>query len=467
MRFSDNFYTNAVPSRPPAAVNSAYPGAAPAGQAPVYTSNPNYQPVPVYQAQPAYGAPPTTNGVDNFATGSVRGMPQAVARAPLPSTSAVPSAPPVTTTPVSVPVPAAPQAPVAAAPATTASSQGEGWTRTGGTYITMREGETVYNLAKRYGVPANAIMEANGISDARGVQAGQRVLIPVYVYSRTAPASTPDADPNVVSASSSIGGRSDVNVARAPTPSSRPQAAVPAPAPTQAPVAGGRYIVQSGDTLYGISRKTGASVDALRRTNSLTSDSLRIGQALIVPGLTASGTQTAANTANLDQRATGSTPAVAPQPSPQPAVPYKPPSVSTIDQSSTASAPASTGLKTMRWPVRGRIVSAFGSDIGGRTNDGIDISVPSGTPVKSAENGTVIYAGDGLKELGKTILVRHGDGLVTVYGHVGDLKVNRGDEVTRGQVIASSGMTGSARQPQLHFEVRKDTKPVDPVSYLN
>jgi murein DD-endopeptidase MepM/ murein hydrolase activator NlpD len=92
--------------------------------------------------------------------------------------------------------------------------------------------------------------------------------------------------------------------------------------------------------------------------------------------------------------------------------------------------------------------------------------VPQGTPVKAAENGVVIYAGDGLKELGKTILVRHADGLVTVYGHVSKIDVKRGDDIKRGQQIASSGMSGSAKQPQLHFEVRKNSKPVNPATYL-
>ena len=462
MRFSDNFYTNAVPSRPPRPVQSTYPGASPA---PVYAANPQYQ-APTYPIQPQY-TPTTPTGLDNFSTGSVRPMPQPVSRTPLPTASAV------TPPPVAAPAPTYPSAPTASlsapaqspAPVTSTSSQGEGWTRTGGTYITMRQGETVYNLAKRYGVPANAIMEANGIKDATSVQAGQRVLIPVYVYSRTAPASTPDADPNVRSASSSVGGRSDVPVSSAPTPAARP--VTNARPLATSPVSGGRYIVQSGDTLYGISRKTGASVDAIKRTNSLTSDSLRIGQALLVPGLTSNGSQNLAANVPLDSTATGATPATTPQPKPNQVVPYTPPSVSTIDESSIASAPASTGLKSLRWPAQGRIVSAFGSDIGGKANDGIDISLPVGTPVKAAENGTVIYAGDGLKELGKTILVRHGDGLVTVYGHVNELKVSRGDQVNRGQVIAASGMTGAARQPQLHFEVRKDTKPVNPTQYLN
>jgi murein DD-endopeptidase MepM/ murein hydrolase activator NlpD len=119
----------------------------------------------------------------------------------------------------------------------------------------------------------------------------------------------------------------------------------------------------------------------------------------------------------------------------------------------------------MRWPVRGRVISAYGKG-SGRSNDGIDIAVPEGTPVKAAENGVVIYAGDGLKDFGNTVLVRHDDGLVTVYGHASNLEVKRGDKVKRGQEIARSGMTGTTDAPKLHFEVRKDSAPVDPSTYL-
>ena len=87
----------------------------------------------------------------------------------------------------------------------------------------------------------------------------------------------------------------------------------------------------------------------------------------------------------------------------------------------------------MRWPVRGRVISGFGA---ARQEDGIDIAVPEGTPVKAAENGVVIYAGDGLKEFGNTVLVRHENGLVTVYGHASQIEVQRGEKVKRGQEIA-------------------------------
>jgi murein DD-endopeptidase MepM/ murein hydrolase activator NlpD len=93
-------------------------------------------------------------------------------------------------------------------------------------------------------------------------------------------------------------------------------------------------------------------------------------------------------------------------------------------------------------------------------------SVPEGTAVRAAENGVVIYAGDGLREFGNTVLIRHDDGLVTVYGHNSRLNVSRGDTVRRGQEIALSGTSGSADTPRLHFEVRKDSTPVDPTTFL-
>ena len=116
--------------------------------------------------------------------------------------------------------------------------------------------------------------------------------------------------------------------------------------------------------------------------------------------------------------------------------------------------------------MRGRIVSSFGANSGGKANDGIDIAVPAGTPVKAAENGVVIYAGSGLKEFGNTVLIRHDDGLVSVYGHNSSLTVSRGDKVRRGQEIAKAGNSGSANRPKLHFEIRKNSNPVNPVDFL-
>jgi murein DD-endopeptidase MepM/ murein hydrolase activator NlpD len=117
-------------------------------------------------------------------------------------------------------------------------------------------------------------------------------------------------------------------------------------------------------------------------------------------------------------------------------------------------------------PVAGNIVSNFGPDGSGQTNEGINIAAPTGTPVHAAAAGTVIYAGNELAAFGNLVLVRHDGGLVTAYGHLDSIGVQRGASVTQGQTIGTVGQTGSAKAPQLHFEVREGSKPVDPVPFL-
>jgi murein DD-endopeptidase MepM/ murein hydrolase activator NlpD len=228
--------------------------------------------------------------------------------------------------------------------------------------------------------------------------------------------------------------------------------------------AGGTYTVQQGDTLSAIARKTGVGVAALKQANGMQDGLLKIGQTLKVPAGGAA-TVASAKPAKADPVTTATTqPAAKTTPSETLAA-YTPPKKDTklIQQAEDddAVAPDATGIGKMRWPVRGRVISSFG---GGK--DGVDIAVPEGTPVKAAENGVVIYAGDGLKEFGNTVLVRHENGLVTVYGHARSIEVQRGQKVKRGQEIAQSGMSGTTDSPKLHFEVRKNSAPVDPSTYL-
>jgi murein DD-endopeptidase MepM/ murein hydrolase activator NlpD len=117
-----------------------------------------------------------------------------------------------------------------------------------------------------------------------------------------------------------------------------------------------------------------------------------------------------------------------------------------------------------RWPARGRVINGFTGKGG---NEGINIAVPEGTPVKAADGGTVAYAGSELKGYGNLVLIRHENGYVSAYAHNGDLNVKRGEKVARGQVIAKSGQSGNVSSPQLHFELRKGSNPVDPTGYLN
>jgi murein DD-endopeptidase MepM/ murein hydrolase activator NlpD len=128
--------------------------------------------------------------------------------------------------------------------------------------------------------------------------------------------------------------------------------------------------------------------------------------------------------------------------------------------------PASADGTSFRWPVRGRIISGFGAKPNGERNDGINLAVPEGTSVKAAEAGTVIYAGNELEGYGNLVLVRHADGWVSAYAHNKDILVKRGDKVRRGQTIGEAGMSGTVSSPQVHFELRKGAKPVNPLDYL-
>ncbi|MVA97574.1 peptidoglycan DD-metalloendopeptidase family protein [Nitratireductor sp. CAU 1489] len=396
-------------------------------------------------------------------------------------------------------VPAAPRQAAATPAPVGADEGGEGWTRAGGTQVTVREGETLYNLSRRFGVPVKAIMKVNNMASADDLSAGQKVVIPTYVYSRKAPISAPDANPEVMAAKSSRGSRYDVPADKVPVPSRSPDRNVailpqtPKPkqrvaaaetsdvtaqksSATPSPAKAGLYTVVAGDTLYGIARQRGTTAQALKQANGLADGHLRIGQKLRIP---APGAVVVVADEPVDPVMTASTGGKrAADATKSPVTAYTPPEAANSARTSSdkaitdtvtksaAIAPEATGVERMRWPVRGRVIAGYGRKAGSKPNDGIDIAVPEGTPVKAAENGVVIYAGDGLKEFGNTVLVRHEDGLVTVYGHASQLTVARGDKVRRGQEIARSGMSGSADLPKLHFEVRKDSVPVNPTGYL-
>jgi murein DD-endopeptidase MepM/ murein hydrolase activator NlpD len=118
------------------------------------------------------------------------------------------------------------------------------------------------------------------------------------------------------------------------------------------------------------------------------------------------------------------------------------------------------------WPVSGRVISDFGATANGGKNDGINIAAAWGTPIRASAAGTVTYAGNELKDYGNLVLVKHSGGYTTAYAHAERLVVARGDFVARGQVIAYAGQTGDVSTPQVHFEIRSATVPVNPRSYL-
>ena len=156
------------------------------------------------------------------------------------------------------------------------------------------------------------------------------------------------------------------------------------------------------------------------------------------------------------------------QPAPQPKISAQAPApkqeaVQAVKEpEQTASLPSGNSAD-FRCPARGRVISGFG---GAASNEGINIAVPEGTPVKAAEAGTVAYAGSEVKGYGNLVLIRHDNGFVSAYAHNGEISVKRGDKVKRGQVVAKSGQSGNVTSPQLHFEIRKGSTPVDPIPHL-
>lgn len=133
-------------------------------------------------------------------------------------------------------------------------------------------------------------------------------------------------------------------------------------------------------------------------------------------------------------------------------------------QSSASNGPVVSGSGQLSWPVSGPVTSSFGVRWG-RMHEGIDIAVGQGTPVRAAAAGTVIYAG-WMEGYGNLVAIDHGNGLSTAYGHNSSLASSVGQSVSAGQVIAYSGSTGHSTGPHVHFEVRVNGAPVDPLGYL-
>jgi murein DD-endopeptidase MepM/ murein hydrolase activator NlpD len=257
------------------------------------------------------------------------------------------------------------------------------------------------------------------------------------------------------------------------------------PAPQLAVASGNAYTHQiaSGESLYTIARRYDVTTQAIVQANGLGSpDKIVVGQRVIIPGradlLASKGPQantqlaSAAPVLGSPPMPLGTRPAAQPAPL-QATLPSSPAIVSPIQQAAPVvvqqasvqqpvSEPVMSGSDKFRWPASGRIITDFASSKG----TGINIEVPEGSPVKAAENGTVIYVGSGVEGYGNLILLRHPNGFVSAYAHLKSMSVAKGDTVSRGDGIGTAGMTGSVSKPQLHFELRKGATPVDPVPLL-
>ena len=234
------------------------------------------------------------------------------------------------------------------------------------------------------------------------------------------------------------------------------------PSPATAPT-GNVHIVAQGETLMSLSRRYHKPLKQIADANHIPAHThLKIGDRIVIPGhvvVAAPAAQPAPQPAPPAVAApkvqTPRTAALAPAPAP--AAPKMTAEAAPSANYAAAGTPPAT---TFKWPLRGRVISGFPK------SDGLDLAVPEGTAVHAADDGVVAYAGSELKGYGNLILIRHANGFVTAYAHASELMVKRNDTVRRGQMIAKSGQTGSVSSPQLHFEIRKGSTPVDPMQYL-
>ena len=327
------------------------------------------------------------------------------------------------------------------APRSVAAVHGAGQ---GGTRIIVGTSDTLETLARRYNVSAAAILQANGYKGPRTLSPGQQLIIPRQTAAVAASAPALAA------------------------PASKPVAAVGAPTV---------HFVNRGDTLLSIARHNHVPVAQLARANNLApSAKLKLGTKLTVPGAKTAAIVPAAPPAAV--AAAQPAAVLAPPATKMAAVTGGPQQSARLAQATAkveetsgetpVKATEATGaLPTFRWPVRGKVITSYGAKTNGKANDGINLAVPEGTPVKAAEDGVVAYSGNELKGYGNLVLVRHANGYVTAYAHASELLVKRGDTIKRGQVIAKSGQSGEVGSPQLHFEIRKGSTPVDPLQFLN
>jgi murein DD-endopeptidase MepM/ murein hydrolase activator NlpD len=406
----------------------------------------------------------------------------------------------VASTPLSAPAVASvrsqplppPQSAVAlrsAAPAAVAGNA-TGWSAQGGTPIVIAQGETLDTISSRYGVPRAALISANGLSSPN-LEPGSRLTIPVYsANAGSAPASRQVAQSTQVQSDA----RPEPARTLAPPPSSLTHPARVA-APVQDAKAKAHAAAATKAQAAAEAKQAAAEARQAAETRAAAAAETKAKAAADAQAMRESRAKFAAEAkakAETRKVAVAAKPVVAEAKKAAPVVekakpvivasaPPAEPKVSAIPKSEPAPAPepkttaslpkaqpaaeeAESEKGDFRWPARGRVISGF-SGKGG--NEGINIAVPEGTPIKAAEGGTVAYAGNELKGYGNLVLIRHPNGYVSAYAHNGALNVKRGDAIKRGQVVATAGQTGNVSSPQLHFELRKGSTPVDPTPYLN
>ena len=345
--------------------------------------------------------------------------------------------------------------------------------------IVVVKGDTVYSLARKNNMSVDEFAKINNIRSPYTLFIGQKLTAKPDIVKLDEPKTVKEI-PNVIS----------VEKVQQVKQSEVKETPVKPTGETRVDLQ--EIIVSKGDTLYSISRKYEIPVNDLAVLNKISAPFvLSVGQKLKVPNLDKVQT-VSVNKATLSKsvvkeskitpaknvkQASGEKKQTIKQKTGKTGI--KQASIKTTNTAKTA-VPKTQQSKIKQqtpkvvarsnskfsWPVRGPILSGFGLKNSGLVNDGINISASFGTTVKAAENGVVAYAGNEVKGMGNLIIIQHSDGWMTVYAHLDSMNVKRGTKVSVGQQIGRVGKTGKVDKPQLHFEIRKGTKPYNPITYL-
>jgi len=315
------------------------------------------------------------------------------------------------------------------APRPAASGSTNGWSAVGGSPIVVSENDTLETLSRRYGVPTSAMLKANGLGAASEIHGGMHLVVPVYSAAGTEPSAE----------------------------KSKRVAEDDAPATV-------KHKAKKSEEIADAKPEKSEKIAKTEKTEKLKKPAHdAIAKADVEPSKPSAKKDAPLVTAQAAPDTKTTTIKKSPPTDGMPTASLHPAGAAAPTQTMTSAQADAAGVAPeFRWPARGRIIESFKA--GG--NDGINIAVPEGTSVRAAESGVVAYAGSELKGYGNLVLIRHPNGFVTAYANNGELDVKRGETVKRGQVIAKSGQSGNVNSPQLHFELRKGSTPVDPTNYL-
>lgn len=295
---------------------------------------------------------------------------------------------------------------------------------------TVQRGDTLTGLARQFNVGQDDLAQANGLSAPFALREGQTLTIPGGIRAGAATAAAAPAPTPAPVPAPRAAARSSIEI----VPSANP------PAPAAPPVV----------------ETTPAPAPAPVFTPPPEPPRPQAAPAApTTPATRPSAPPAPQRAAEAPAPAPAPAPRAAPQPAPQ------------QQAAAPAADPAPRAGARFAWPVRGRIVSDFGPKPGNLFNDGINIAAAKGTPVTAADNGVVAEVTNELAGFGNLVLIRHADGWMTIYAHLDEVSVARNARVTKGQRIGTVGQTGSVTEPQLHFEVLRQSRRVNPVEHLD